>query len=178
MSQSVAGSFRLETQYNKIEEEWMEKKGHVIRTWRKRYFSMDMEKKTLSYFGDEGKTIFKSQYCIDSKSVVTLREDIDGHNYCLSVKAMCNGAESILFMSAEDEEKRDRWYEILSEAALGVKINQPKLCEPFRNALKLEVSYVSAGLSISAHDGCHIGPVYTATMPVTHTPCSRMRYST
>ena len=158
-------NFRLTTVFNKIEEGWMEKKGHVIKTWRKRYFSLDMEKKTLSYYGDEGKTIFKSTYVISPSSEVNLLQETDGYKHVLSLKGTSNGSESVLIMATETAEEKERWYEALCEAAMGVKINQPKLCEPFRNIHPLKIIFTHNDLQIDAHDGCSLGPQYSVNKP-------------
>lgn len=65
MSNSI--SFRLQSQFNRIEEGWTVKEGHFRKNWNRRYLHIDMEKKILSYYADDTKRVnqykfIKSKY--------------------------------------------------------------------------------------------------------------------
>jgi phosphatidylethanolamine-binding protein (PEBP) family uncharacterized protein len=160
-------SFRLSSQFQKIEEGWMDKKGHLIKNWRKRYFSLDMEKKTFNYYADEEKSIFKGTYNITEASTVIMSEtEHDGYAFAFTLTALKNNTTlSTLFMATDTAEERDKWVAALSECAEGININQPKLCEPFRNKMPISITYTHKDLTIAAHDGCVLNPEYTSRAP-------------
>ena len=70
----------------------------MIRTWRKRYFSVDMKTKSLSYYGDEGKTVFKAMYLLNPSSTIESIGDLDDYKHVLSLKGQKDGKETVLLM--------------------------------------------------------------------------------
>lgn len=158
-------TFRLQSQFSKIEEGWVMKQGHVRKNWNKRYLSMDMERHLLSYYADETKKAFKSQYHIFANSVVKLMKESTSLPSVLSLQAMCEGTEKTLNMTFETQTEQERWHEILMEAIAGVKVKQPKLCEPFHNSIPLKVVYDFNGVPIEANDGCTLTPKHTKHIP-------------
>ena len=124
-----------------------------------------MERNLLSYYADETKKIFKSQYHIFANSVVKVMKETTTLPTVLSLQAMCEGAEKTLNMQFETQTEQERWHEILMEAIAGVKVKQPKLCEPFHNSVPLKITYNFNGVSVEADDGCVLKPSHTKIKP-------------
>lgn len=145
----------------------MDKKGHIIKNWRKRYFSLDMEKKTLNYYADEERSIFKGTYSVSPSSTVVISEsELEGFAYAFTLTALKNGSsQSTLVMATETSEDRERWVSALSECAEGVKVNQPKLCDPFRLKTPVKLTFTHKDLTIDANDGGVLNPEYTVKFP-------------
>ena len=142
---------------------WMEKKGHVMPTWKRRYFSFDKGKRLLSYYSDEEKRHFRSDYNVVANSIVEVMEQgLDKHQFVIKLTGQTHGKDSVLYMAASSMEDRERWFEIFAEVIWGVKVNQPKLCEMFRNQVPLDIHYGST----QADDGCILLPEITKDIPL------------
>ena len=124
-----------------------------------------MERNLLSYYQDEKKKVFKSQYHIFANSVVKVMKETTTQPTVLSLQAMCEGQEKTLNMQFETQTEQERWHEILMEAIAGVKVKQPKLCDPFHNSVPLKVTYNFNGVPVDANDGCTLTPKHTVHKP-------------
>lgn len=165
MALQQSASFRLKSQFSNIEEGWVVKQGHYRKNWNKRYLSMDMERHLLSYYADETKKVFKSQYHIFANSTVKLMKETTSLPTVLSLQAMNEGQEKTLNMQFETQTEQERWHEILMEAIAGVKVKQPKLCDPFHNSIPMKITYDFNGVPIEANDGCTLAPKHTVNKP-------------
>ena len=141
----------------------MEKKGHLVPNWKRRYFSFDPSKGALAYYADDDKRNFKSSYIVAADSNIEVVEaGLDKHKFVLKLVARTNGKESVLFMAPNTIEERERWFEIFAELIWGVKVNQPKLCGLFRNQVPLKIKY---GMT-EVNDGCVLLPEITENTPI------------
>ena len=52
-------SLELVSKFEDTVQDWFNKKGHVFKNWRSRYFVLDMDSKILSYYADEELQNFK-----------------------------------------------------------------------------------------------------------------------
>ena len=121
-----------------------DKKGHVFKNWRTRYFSLNMKSKCLVYYADMDMTVSKGKYDITNNSAVEKLDDVESYENVLSLKAVSNGKESILIMSASSAEARDLWFEAFSECICGVQIIDVDISPaPFRNTIPLTIMYTS-----------------------------------
>ena len=94
----------------------MEKKGHLVPNWKRRYFSFDPSKGALAYYADDDKRNFKSSYIVAADSNIEVVEaGLDKHKFVLKLVARTNGKESVLFMAPNTIEERERWFEIFAE---------------------------------------------------------------
>ena len=61
-------------------------------------------------------------------------------------------------MTFETPSEQERWHEIFLESIHGVKVKQPKLCEPFHNTIPIKITYTFDGITIEANDGGILSP--------------------
>ena len=156
------------SKYPPVLEGWLEKEGHIVKNWKKRFFILEMKTRVLRYYRNADLSYMAGEYHIDSKSIVTTEDDRPKlHIFnVISLKAMKIGEkETILFMCANTLEERDRWLGALQEAISGVRIYQPELMEKeFTNSCPLTVTFPGG---FCAHDGKVVLPFQTLLRTVT-----------
>lgn len=102
----------------------LEKKGHIFKTWRSRYFILNFKDFTLKYYADVDGMVLKGAYDITHSSVVQLLEQpFDGREYLVSLEAEKINSNSktvnvpeVLFLCANDSREREKWFEALNDA--------------------------------------------------------------
>jgi len=130
----------------------LDKKGHIFKTWRSRYFVLDYNHRTLKYYGDTQLEDLKGGYRISKQSSVEVVQNlVDGRQFVIAVKAQKLsidenkiGAYELLLISAPSEKDRDIWVEALSDAINGGyrRINISKLWyRPFSPFVPIQVTY-------------------------------------
>jgi hypothetical protein len=75
----------LASKFRPIEEAWFDKtkKDKMFSNWKRRYFSLDMTNKILSYYVDDQKTTFKGILELTSVSILTMLYNLYCHVYYL-----------------------------------------------------------------------------------------------
>jgi hypothetical protein len=89
-------------------EGWLEKKGHLIKNWKKRY--VVLTRANLRYFVDNSQTQLKGTIPLDHTTRVLVR---DGRSHAWKF-AVETGAEKFLELAAENVEARTYWVNTLN----------------------------------------------------------------
>ena len=171
---------------------WMEKKGHVFKNWRKRYFVLDMNYREgyIYYYanaGDESRdvdpSVEKGVYQITSTSTVEKLPIFENKTNVIRLTAMKRNAkqeleESVLIFTAaprttpssditidQSSEIADMWVDAISEIISGVLVSIPEIGKSFRNRIPLKISYIHQQFTVVADEGCLIEPEYASKSP-------------
>jgi len=99
-------NFKYERPYNGV----LVKKGHIIKSWKKRDFSLNEQ--ILSY---SEKDIVKGSYTIESTSSVIKNPDTDEYSNIFTLTTVKGG----LTMAASTSKERDIWIQIIEETING-----------------------------------------------------------
>ena len=157
--------FRLKSKFNRIEEGWVFKRGHFRTNWNKRFFHLDFDQKTLNYYTNEKKQECKASYLIQPSAAVKIMPESTKLPRILCLKAIHNDSENTLMMYTEMPDELDKWQEMFEEIIKGVKIKQPRLCEPFHNQVPLQITYHLNNVRIDANDGSILPAEYSHNIP-------------
>jgi phosphatidylethanolamine-binding protein (PEBP) family uncharacterized protein len=125
-----------------------------------------METKVLTFYTDELKKKCTSAYSIHPSSLAKMIAEVDKHPNIVCVSVLDDKEDQVLFLSLEIVAEQERWLEIFQEAINGVRIKQPKLCDPFYNTIPLKVTYAYEKIKVDADDGVTLPTSYTLKKPI------------
>lgn len=96
-------------------EGWLEKEGHIFKTWKKRWCVLDKSSGTLCYFTDSSKTTKKGEYRIVADSALTSLDDgyAGRKSHLFAIQA--EGTNNFLMLSASTEENKECWIFAIQE---------------------------------------------------------------
>ena len=87
----------------------MEKKGHLVPNWKRRYFSFDPSKGALAYYADDDKRNFKSSYIVAADSNIEVVEaGLDKHKFVLKLVASISKGSTNLHLMTPSYKKIHR----------------------------------------------------------------------
>ena len=152
----------------------------MFKNWRKRYLVVNVEEKTVAYYGDSSRTVFRNGYKLNPSSTIMdegLIDVSDGkQKFALSLKALKgsnNPAESTLLFACEDEAQKDEWKNMIHEIIYGVTINIPSLInEKFHVSTEVSVKY-KCGNHDELKNNPKLSPEQTSEEPDVRYTCSR-----
>lgn len=144
-------TFKHERPYNGA----LVKKGHIIKSWKKRDFSLDGN--VLSY---SEKDVVKGSYTIDATSSVCKNPDTDEYANVFTLTTV----KGALTMAAETSEERDIWIHIIEETINGGPlIDIPDvLVGTFNATVPLKISFPSGAIAT----GNELAPSQIRRQPV------------
>ena len=118
----INNSGSMDSKFKPIEEAWFDKtkKDKLFGNWKRRFFSLDMENKTLSYYADEEKSDFKGAVVLNDASNLQRLSNNGSYSNIIEVSGTAVGkGDAVLVISADSVEMRDYWYSALSECIRG-----------------------------------------------------------
>lgn len=90
-------------------EGWLTKKGHLFKTWKRRWFVLDTSKGfVLNYYEKENKKSLKGTYILSGSSHITRTDDERGHSNLFVLHATGSGGDELV-MSADSPEEMQDW---------------------------------------------------------------------
>ena len=147
----------LESRFKKPFSGVLNKKGHLIKSWKSRDFTMDGN--TLSY---HDKNALKGSYVIEATSSVKKCDDIEEYAFVFKLST----SKGELVMSADSEEQREDWIEVMEEVIYGGPlIDIPDvLVGKFNAVVPLKITFPSSGAV--AKNGNILTPTHVRRPPV------------
>jgi len=165
----MAGTFFLNSQFNRLEEGWVFKLSEYRLKWNKRYLSFDFDKKSLNFYTDDTRRNLRSSYELTKRSTadVLTVEEKSSTKMMISLSTLRDKKETMLHFQTETREELDKWYEIFQESLFGILIKQPKLCsKPFHNAYPLKITFTVNQLPVEVDNGRKLDPHFTDKPPI------------
>lgn len=93
-------------------EGWLQKKGHLVGSWKKRWFELAFDKKDktvrLKYWTDQSKSDLKGEHVITADSAVVGVPSMGSHKFCFKLLAKGTGG-SDLIMDTGAPNVRIKW---------------------------------------------------------------------
>ena len=135
--------------FNDVESGWFykSKKDKIWSPWRRRWVTLDMKAKVISYYDDQGKAESKSDPSgtmrLLADTTIELVDDSNGKQNILEISGVSEGkGDEILILSAESADIRDHWRRAIEECTRGVLVKQPDLLpNEFFNSHPLSIFY-------------------------------------
>jgi predicted ester cyclase len=87
-------------------EGWMEKEGHVFKTWNKRWFELDSTRFVLFYYENSDKKAKKGEYGIIETTVVV---EVSGSKKPNAFRLETAGSSDVLILSASSVVEMKKW---------------------------------------------------------------------
>jgi len=122
---------------------WLEKEGHFMKSWNRRFFVLDSKSKTLTYYTDEKRTDKRGEVILSSNlGQVALENDHGDRKFLIRFTGIKKGVSTPTFLSCASQNDMKMWYEALSEVSFGNLISLPEIFpDPFRNSAKMKIVF-------------------------------------
>ena len=122
------------------------KEGHIMKNWKARWFSLDYEKRVLSYYENRDLQEHRGDITLGHHCQISKADDHGGRKFIINVNAMKKNHMQTTYLSCGSSHERDQWYSALEEVAFGPLVSITELFpDSFRNETRLRIVYTMDG---------------------------------
>jgi hypothetical protein len=130
---------------------YMEKEGHFMKNWNRRYFILDDKSKSLTYFTDENCHDKRGEIFLSKSALISHEPDKGDRKFLLLVNGLKKGSLTSTYLSFPTKKEMDSWFVALNELSYGVQVSIPGIFpDPFRLETKMKIIYKTSDLTNSS----------------------------
>jgi PH domain/Phosphatidylethanolamine-binding protein len=123
---------------------WMEKEGHIMKSWNRRFFVLDGTTKSVIYYSDSTKNDKKGEIVLNRHAGCSIEPDRPDHKFLMNVAGSKRGSVTTTLLSFESEKSRKTWYDAIMEISQGIEVRVADIIpDSFRLELPMRITYSS-----------------------------------
>ena len=118
------------------------KEGHIMKSWKSRWFVLDNTTKVISYYEDRSCKEHRGDIHLGHHCQITKEDDHGDRRYIINVTGLKRNSVQTTYLSCGAEHERNQWFDALSEVAFGPLVSIPEIFpDPFRSETRLRIVY-------------------------------------